>query len=629
MSLPKFPIAGAVFIVTSLLHTCCIHGASVRQHKLRENEPDNRRKSPYLVPNSDMVKALEYIEQLRQQTNDEEAMPDYDDIEKFRSMLRLAPVQNIESPDQGIVPDARATWPEDKSQWLKILLRSLQRAEKESKAPPTLADTRYAYNHRPVPEEGNPAADLDDYRDNPLPERSKPLKKYPLLFEDEDSRESPYKRTNENVEEQYTPQSLATLESVFEELGKLSTPNNHKRDSLNEDQKLYRDNDDDMYRVNNLAYEDVAGGEDWTPVEEKVETETEEVKNSREEFDRDSEETDDEVKRSSPSKYVEKADPDDFTKLVDYYLLRFLEQSERPEDKRDRNDRPKEAQNSDKRAARPLGSYDIDPQAIYQLIEISRKLQIPPEDLIEMLKSGEIKKQDRVLQTEVEPEVPEDLDRIEEKLSQISSYSKDKAVNKLYNRRLPEMLPNDIPDDLTTDEILNILGLESIGNQNPKYILKQMQSKNAHSRFSPPGARRGDYVMAEPSALSRDYDKRRVDYDEATDEDELATYLAAKMLTKYPKMINKLDLKRAAQPSSKEDQVAYGTYEQAMKDYFDQISSDNTSPAKRLSEGGEMAESPQTQRLDEDMLLKMLGYLNQETGENEERDVYGKKVNGM
>nr|XP_006637682.1 PREDICTED: secretogranin-2 [Lepisosteus oculatus] len=627
MSLPKISLAGAVVIVSSLLHTCCINGASVRQHKMRDDEPESRLKTPYFVPNSDMVKALEYIENLRQQTNDEEPIPDYDDMEKFRSLLRLAPVQNMAGPEQSAAPDVREAWQDDKSQWVKILLRALQRAEKESK--PSLSGTRFSFNNRQYAEEDSPADEIGDYGDNPLPERNKPLKKYQLLFEDEDSRENPYKRTNEIVEEQYTPQSLATLESVFEELGKLSAPSNQKRQSLDEDQRFYRDNDDDIYRVNNLAYEDVAGGEDWTPVEEKVETETEEVKDSREEFDRGSDEAGDSLKRSSQPKYAEKEDPDDFNKLVDRYLLKFLEKSERNE-KRDNSERPQEEQNNEKRTVGPSGSLEVDPQAIYQLIEISRRLQIPPEDLIEMLKSGEVKKQDKILEAEVEPEVPEDLDRIEDKLSQISPYNKERVpAKKPFNRRLPEMLPNDIPDDLNTEDVLKILGLEAKGNPNPKYILKQIQSKHGHSRLSAPSARRGDYVLSEPSGLPGDYDKTKMDYDEATDDDELATYLAARLLSKYPKMLNKIDLKRTPQLSSKEDQVAYGTYEQAMKDYFDHISSDKTSPTKRLSEDGEQGNASKSQRLDEDMLLKMLGYLNQETRENEDRDIYGKKLNGM
>ncbi|XP_036392948.1 secretogranin-2 [Megalops cyprinoides] len=621
LSLLKLSVAGALFLLTTLLHTCGVQSASLRPHKLRGGETEARQPGPYFVPSTDMVKALEYIESLQQQADgaDEDAVPDYDDdIDRFRSLLRLAPVQNQEEATDRKKAAGRK---DDKSQqWLKAVLRTLQQAGKEPKTAGTQTNARHSHGNRKEPDDGaddSQTGEAGDYEGYPFPEHSKPRKKYPLMFEDEDSRESPYKRTNENVEEQYTPQSLATLQSVFEELGKLSAAKGHKRQSLDEDEKFYRDDDDDIYRLNNLAYEDVTGGEEWTPVEEKVETE-EEVKDSREEFDRGSDENEeeDDMKRSSqPAKYREKEDPDDVTKLVDYYLLKILEKSEQTEQKRDRAE-------EEKRSART--SFEVDPQAIYQLIDISQKLQIPPEDLIEMLKSGEIKKQDKMLQPDEETD---DLDRVEEKLTQISSYNKNKSpAAKFYNRRLPEMLANDIPDDLNTEDILNILGLESLGNQKPKYLQKQRQIKTTPARYYVPSGRRGNYILSEPGVSN----KREADYDDTVDEDELAAYLAAKMLAQYPKVINKVDNKRTSQPSPKEEQLALGTFEQAMQDYFNQLATDKGSSAKRLSETDDLGGSPQTQSLDDETLLKMLEYLNPETGENEGRDVYGKtKIGGM
>ncbi|KAK1162480.1 secretogranin-2-like [Acipenser oxyrinchus oxyrinchus] len=621
MYLPKTSLTGALLIASVLLHTCCVDSVSIRQHKLKENEPEGRRKNTYLVPNPDMVKALEYIESLRQQTNDEESFPDYDDIERFRSLLRFAPIQNTEDTDQSLVQDMKGEGQDSKSQWFKILLGALQQVEKESRTAPKGTRTHYAFNNRQYPEEDTLTDDVGDYGGNAWPDRSKPLRTQKLLFEDEDSRESPYKRTNEMVEEQYSPQTLATLESVFQELGKLSTPNNHKRERLDDEHTFYKDNEDEMYRENNLAYEDVTGGEDWNPIEEKVEAQqTEEEKESKEEFDKSSDEIDGEVKRASQPSYKENkdSDSDDLTKLVDYYLFKMLEKSERNDETTEKSERQKEGQNTEKRTAWPLGPYNnIGTQAIYKLIEISRRLQIPPEDLIEMLKNGDLKKQDTLLETEVEPEVPDDLDKIEEKQSQIASYNKE---SKPYSsRRLTDILPEDIPDDLNTEDILNILGLDSRGNQNQKYILKQLNSNRRH----------GEYILSEPSWVPDDSYKRQVDYDETTEEDDFGNYLA-QLLAKYPKIINTKNVKRTHQSSSNEDQVAYGAYEQAMKDYFDQISSsDKMSPVKRLSGAGEKDEANKMQHLDEDMLLKMLEYLNQDTEENDDRELHGKTANAM
>ncbi|KAK6478708.1 secretogranin-2-like [Huso huso] len=631
MYLPKTSLAGALLIASFLLHTCCVDSVSLRQHKLKENEPEGRRKNTYLVPNPDMVKALEYIDSLKQQTNDEESYRDYDGIEKFRSLLRFAPIQNMEDTDQSLVPDMKGAGQDGKSQWLKILLGALQQAEKESRTAPKGTSTRYAFNNRQYPEEDTLTDDVGDYGGNAWPDRSKPLRTQKLLFEDEDSRENPYKRTNEMVEEQYSPQTLATLVSVFQELGKLSTPNNNKRERLDDEPTFYKDNEDEMYRGNNLAYEDVTGGEDWNPAEDKAESQqTEEEKESKEKYNKSSDEIGDDVKRASQPSYIENKDrdSDDLTRLVDYYLFKMLEKSERNDETTEKSERQKEGQNTEKRTARPLGPYNnMGTQAIYKLIEISRRLQVPPEDLIEMLKNGDLKKQDTFLETEVEPEVPDDLDKIEEKLSQIASYNKESKPHS--SRRLTDILPEDIPDDLNTEDILNILGLDSVGNQNPKYVLKQLNSKHGPPRSNTHNRRRGQYVLSEPSWVPDDSDKRQVDYDETTEEDEFANYLA-QLLAKYPKIINTKNVKRIHQSSSNEDQVAYGAYEQAMKDYFDQISSsDKMSSVKRLSGAGEKDEANKMQHLDEDMLLKMLEYLNQDTEENGDRELHGKTANAM
>ncbi|XP_058846357.1 secretogranin-2-like [Acipenser ruthenus] len=631
MYLPKTSLAGALLIASFLLHTCCVDSVSLRQHKLKENEPEGRRKNTYLVPNPDMVKALEYIDSLKQQTNDEESYRDYDGIEKFRSLLRFAPIQNMEDTDQSLVPDMKGAGQDGKSQWLKILLGAMQQAEKESRTAPKGTSTRYAFNNRQYPEEDTLTDDVGDYGGNAWPDRSKPLRTQKLLFEDEDSRENPYKRTNEMVEEQYSPQTLATLVSVFQELGKQSTPNNNKRERLDDEPTFYKDNEDEMYRGNNLAYEDVTGGEDWNHTEDKAESQqTEEEKESKEKYNKSSDEIGDDVKRASQTSYIENndSDSDDLTKLVDYYLFKMLEKSERNDETTEKSERQKEGQNTEKRTARPLGPYNnMGTQAIYKLIEISRRLQVPPEDLIEMLKNGDLKKQDTFLETEVEPEVPDDLDKIEEKLSQIASYNKESKPHS--SRRLTDILPEDIPDDLNSEDILNILGLDSVGNQNPKYVLKQLNSKHGPPRSNTHSRRRGQYVLSEPSWVPDDSDKRQVDYDETTEEDEFANYLA-QLLAKYPKIINTKNVKRTHQSSSNEDQVAYGAYEQAMKDYFDQISSsDKMSTVKRLSGAGEKDEANKMQHLDEDMLLKMFEYLNHGTEENGDRELHGKTANAM
>lgn len=621
LSLHQLSSVGAAFLLAALLlHARGAESASFRQHRLRSGDADGRALSPVFAPNYDMVKALEYIESLRQQTGrEEELAQDYDDEDDAdRSppyLSRLAQLQS-QNEERGDAPDRKT------QQWLKALLRNLQKqaGSEAAEAPAAPSSARYAQKSRPyaaaaaaAQQDGPVLGEIVDYGGNP-----KPHKKLPLMFEDETSEESPYKRANEHAEEQYTPQGLATLQSVFEELGKLSAAKSQKRRDQDEEdeRKFYRgddDGDDDLYRLRSLAYEDVTGGEDWTPVEENVETE-EEVKDSQEVFDRGLDEEDG-VKRSVSPTYGDKDDQDDINRLVDYYLLKILEQTEQTEEKRDRD----QERRAEKRLQRP--AYSVDPVAFYQLMEISRKLQIPPEDLVEMVRNGEIKKQGQTQDdAEAEPEGTDDLDADDA----AAFYNKGvRPASKFYGRRMPDRLVNDIPDDLNTEDILNILGLESSNNPNAKYFLKQSQPKNTPSRYPVAGGRRGNYFQSKPKVS----EKRADDYDDTVDEDELATFLAAKMLAQYPEVTNKAEQRRSSQRNAQEP-FAYGIPEQVIKDYIDQMDSEKTSAVKRQAET-EVDDSTQTQRLDDVTLPGTTTLQKPEAERKEEKENNGKTLGGM
>ncbi|CDQ83702.1 unnamed protein product [Oncorhynchus mykiss] len=565
-SLPTLSSVGMAFLFSLLLlfllGSGSVQGASLREHRLKGSELDPQQvDTPYLPTNADMLKALEYIESLRQRTGGgvpAPLTPDYDttnmdtDSEKLRSMLRLA------SPAQ-----TRERNKEEKTQeWLQAVLSTLQQTKKGPKQAPGVAYPWSQQQHN-----------------------NRPHRKYPLMFEDEDGeeesrapgRESPFKRTNENMEGKYTPQNLANLQSVFEELGRIANAKaGHKRQTEDDEE----DDDDDMFRVRNLAYEDVMGGEDWEPLEEQVETEDEE----NEEID--------EVKRSShpgPGEH----DADDITKLVDYYLLKVLEKTEQEERKRELEEEERE----ERRATQTLYSdKPVDPQAIYQLIQISQKLQIPPEDLMDMLKSGEMTKQDR---RQAHSLTPNDLARVEDKLTQIYPKKKKIPLETFFNRRLPETQTSNVPYEIDTEDIQKILGLGSVANQNAHALNKQKQHTSPPLRFYAPVGRQKDYMSSEPNIP----EKGKGDYDNTVDQDELETYLAAQMLVQYPQAANKADQKkRASQPPSQDD---------------------------KLSEPEDTGGALQMHGLDDDMLLKVLGYLNPETEEGEDKDLYAKTAKGI
>lgn len=526
-----------------LLHSVAVHGASVtRHHRLRGG---SGTQDAYMSPNSDMIKALEYIESLKRRTDESEGPTgDYDEVDKFRLLVQLASLRDEDAP---VRKDA-ASWPDNKApEWVRALLRVLDQTPDGAMTPGN--ERRFHKIRRPVTEAESPATETGAV--------VRPHKKYPLMFEDEENVRG-NKRATEDLDGQYTPQSLANMRSIFEELGKLSNSQNLKRDEAEEEND---EDDEDGYRPRNLAYEDVTGGEDWVPLEEQVETE-EMVKGSHEEFERgleDSEEAREVTDRRAAPAIETTDNTDDDTKLVDYVLLKVLEMSDQAQ-KRDLA----EAQ-SGRRRLLNMPSL-LDPRAIKQLLStVSMKLQIPPEDLVGMLFMEETRKQQRLPEPQEarKPSTPRYRSR----------------VIKYYNGRQPEVTVSEIPPDVKTEDILKVLGLGNMANKNAKYFVKPRPYKTPMSRYFAPSGRRGSFAVSE---LNRAPSKRKDDYDDAVDEDEVATFLAAKLLTEYPDSSSP-DRKRAVDSSNA--LFPYEIYEEAMKDYFDQVDTGKGAPAKRDTQG--------------------------------------------
>uniref|UniRef100_A0A8C4H1G9 Secretogranin II n=1 Tax=Dicentrarchus labrax TaxID=13489 RepID=A0A8C4H1G9_DICLA len=612
---PFFICFANLLLILLFLTSSGIHGASLREHRLRGSESDPPRGNVRQSPNADMLKALEYIESLRQRTGmdpQQHAPPatghdprHMDDAEKLRAMLRLAsnPTQNKYEDEE---EEEEEKGREDKSEeLLQAVLSTLQQTEKAAK-PPSL---------RPGVE-GAGGKDSAYPRVQQKQHSIRPHKKLPLMFEDEEEgegdeeedeerpdHESPFKRTNENVEEKYTPQNLATLQSVFDELDKLTSvkPMHKRQDEEDDIEDGDEEEDDDMFNVRNVAYD---GGDlaDWGPLQEQEDEEEEEeerdnkheanrgldyVDDDDEEADEDDEDEDDEsypVKRSN--------EPDDVANLVDYYLLKVLEKTKEEEQKREIEEEEKER--AERRVAQTQYRDTIDPQAIYQLIQISQKYQIPPEDLVDMLKTGETTSQDKSRKSN-------ELARAENRLPQKSSKKTHKIPEaKFYNRRFP--------DRQKTPEELRIQ-LPSGSRSSTKALRHDftLHSLRGVLGESTPTQRRL------PSTL-------KDDYDDTVDEDELAAYLAAQMLAQYPNP----GYGSGNKASQKRDEVGQGTagsFEQAIQDYFDQMDSDKSPNEKRQSE-----DDTQMQGFDSEALMKLLSYLNPET---EESDADAKPAPGI
>lgn len=519
-----------------------------------------------------MLKALEYIQSLRQRTGTDSKLQAHhdtgsDDSENLRSMLRLAssPVQSNEPQQENSQEEE-----EDKSkELLQAVISTLQQTEKAAKPAP-----------------------LHSKGEAVKPQVITPHKKLPLMFEDDEEEgdqeedfdhRNPFKRTNENVEEKYTPQNLATLQSVFEELGKLTSPNPKQQNDKAEE------GNEDLFNVRDVAYDD----ENWGPLQEREEEEEEEEEDNRHEveraldyFDDNEDATENEKELDNDNFPIKRSqDPDDVANLADYYLLKVLEQTEEEEQKRALEEEEERTERRVVEYKNKIYKNNIDPRLIYQLLQLSQKYQIPPEDLIRMLRGGETTSQKNILQA------PPIYTR--------KTYKKPQ----LYYRRLPEQQKT--PEELRTERILKILGLSGEENNNQAPLRKQKQYKSSPSRFyTRPTWRLGESTHTQqrlPTKLKDEYDDT---------ENQLAAYLAAQMLAKYPTYKSKQSQKR-----DEDNQAVTGSLEQAIQGYFDHLDTDRNE--KKQFEDNERSADEQIQSFDNEAVMKLLSFVNPETDEAE------------
>ncbi|XP_075057945.1 secretogranin-2 [Mixophyes fleayi] len=568
--------------------------APFQYYQVPQQDQEYRMKSLQRLPSPDMLKALEYIENLRKQAGRPESLSDY-------TSYQGAPFLSEQKDAQALSPDSAKSLPtDDESEWMRAMLEALMQAEKEGKATPQ--DKSKSYSN--IMGKNLPPELIEDYDSNKWLEKRPKTGKLPSRLYDDYSRDNPLKRTNEIVEGQYTPQSLATLQSVFQELGKLQGQANHKRDKLEEDQKLYKDDEDDMYKANNIAYEDVAGGEDWNPIEEKVESQTqEELKESKEEVEK-TDDMEDEIKRSGllglqeeePEKDNKDQESENLSKLMNSYLRMWMNRME------------KGKQNTEKRSL-PFSGKELDPEAIYQLIDISRNLQIPPEDLIDMLRDEDGRKFSGRLESEKEAEVPEDLDEVSETMSDKMDVYKSKQG---FLKQPSAAVLSSGPEDLTMEDMMNLMGAEKLPKQKHPF-LNRFNQNNAFPRPYPISSK----SKGHKTAWQNDLEKRQMEYEPRSEKEEDMADYVVKMLAKYPELLGNNQNKRLPTLYPQGDiQELEKQYEKALRGYLNMRGYQDLETApnanRRLPLTRENDDTQNKQYIDEDMLMKVLEYVNQE-----------------
>lgn len=539
----KLPAGRAVVLLAFLLYGCAVQAASLPRHyRLRGGESEGQPAA--YSPSSDLIKALEYLENLKQRSGSRAEPADYDDVEKLKVLLQLASQQGEDPGDRQ--PDP-GTQRQDSTaeQLMKVLLQSLQdQGGKDVKVSPASWNDRRAHRHRNKDTETSENGQAD-YGSFPQPH-----KKYPLMFEDEENPDAS-KRATEDLDEQYTPQSLANLRSIFEELGRMPAVSGPKRNVFWDDE----DEEEGGFSPRNQDFENV--GEEWVPVEEREETE-EMVNRSHEETDRAIQNNQEEAEREEAERRASQ-DPegaDDDTKLVDYYLLKVLEMSDQTQ-KRDKSGEQR------KRLIRPS---IVDPRTVKELLQLSLKLHVPPQDLIDMLLTEELRK----------------LHRDSQGPARYTTGQTPKI--RYFSRKLP-LKSKPAPEDMDREDFLDIIGVETISNEYP-VVQRPMKNPIASDRIPvasnpanpvkipPPSGRRENLFLSELNKMPL---KRQTDggddEDDGDVEDEVTTYLAAKILTEYPNTISKRDTQA---------QLRHELYERALKDYLQ----DQTEPERPAADRG-------------------------------------------
>lgn len=642
---------GSLFVLL-FLTSSGVRGASLREHRLRGSESDAQTENAFQAPNADMLKALEYIENLRQKTTTDSQQrasssvgfngSRMDDAETLRAMLRLAsqPYQSKdENKEEGEGEEEEETGEDRSEELLQAVLSTLQQTEKASK----LAS----------PRAGAAGASQKSGAHPSVQERHRgitPHRKLPLMFEDDEEeeeskrdegraegegeeeeeeeedlgRESPFKRTNENVEEKYTPQNLATLQSVFDELDKLTGMKSiHQRRADEEEEEEEQEGEEDegnSFNVRNTVYDD-DGEERDEEEEEKVDKQEasralDYINDNDEEEEEEAGE--DEEKEGDESYMLKRADDDedqgDVANMVDYYLLKVLETTEEEqkraleeeEEQEEAEEEEEEKQRAERRASPALYRDNVDPRTIYQLIKISQKYQIPPEDLLDMLKSGETSRQG------LKPQRTSKTSRTGSRLSHLFPKKTYKTPeDRFYGRRLLPVRQKS-PEERRTEEILKILGLGADEERLPVRKLRPYQSSLSRLRTPPAWARLGESAPVQQRRLPTSAFKAKYDEDGGANEDELTAYLAAQMLAQYPKTA--YGTKAANQKRDRAGQGMTDSLEQAVQDYFEQMDSDKSQSESRRSEGnGGDGATQAAQGFDSEAMMTLLNYLNPET----------------
>uniref|UniRef100_A0AAY4EBM0 Secretogranin II n=1 Tax=Denticeps clupeoides TaxID=299321 RepID=A0AAY4EBM0_9TELE len=496
---------------------------------------------PHPPHSAEMMQALQYIQFLSQIADP--LVPDNRDQDRFLSSIfqHGAEEKEREEAVRGGEQDEDHT-----QQWLEAILKTLQQADEgQSQIPIKPKLPKYPWR-----EDGG----------------RRQYRKHQLMFEDEgkDDLGNPFKRTNENAEGQYMPQKVANVQSIFEELQQISGARlgykRHNSDEVIEDDG--GDGDDNL-RVRKMALEDMTrteenqkGGQEFTNFDYSEYEDEESHELHHNDVKADEEESSEQLNLFKRSKAE---NPDDITRLVDFYLLNMLEKTGQQEEKRGAL-KPKE-----------LSEEEKTEEPLLKIMQLSQKLSnIPTEEHLGLLLSENPKGTVRSPQFTLH-------------------HAESPSTMFTYQRPLdaPAQPPN-------SDDILSLLGFsDGIGNgkNDPNHVQlsKYHTTDDEHAKK----------IFNEPTHGFSD--KRWATYEDSLDEDDIASFLASQGVTRDQRQEH-----TSPSHQDKEEQLVLSELEQAVQGYLDQMV--KSPPERRQSDQEDK---------DDEVLMRILSLLNPEQDDSQ------------
>lgn len=237
------------------------------------------------------------------------------------------------------------------------------------------------------------------------------------------------------------------------------------------------------------------------------------------------------------------------------------------------------------------------------------------------------------MEAEQEAEFPEDLDEISEtNLGQSDIFKHNVNSKNGYMKKPLNLIPENLHEDLNVEDIVSLLGTDNLANQNPSYFLNRLNQENDLPRLSYIPRRLKGHPFPKAAWLN-DLERQQLEYQKLNEKDEeLADYLA-KVLAKYPEVIDMNQMKRVPVPASESNLQKDDQLDQAIREHLSQLGPQEAaklaSLSKRLSMAGETDDTQNRQYLDEDMLAKVLEYLNQEKSDLERDHITKRAMENM